>query len=389
MIFGADISTLPEITAGGGRFYAEDDKGQLQEVDLLEQLILRGVSSVRVRLWMDPYDENGEPYAGGTADLDRYKMIARRCRDKKIGVMLDLHYSDFWCDPSRQMIPKAWRGLSLEETCTAVYEYTKNILSELKAEDLEPQMVQVGNEITNGMLWPLAGLMPQEEKKDTVTGFIPRTGYDALAKVISSGTRAVREVSSAKIILHLENSSQGQLWQEWLDNIVSRGADFDYIGASYYPYWHGSLASFKANMDHCIERYDKDILVVETAYGFTSEPFKSETGESVNVICDPCKRFDGTDLEFPLTREGQAGFICALMDTIASMKDGRGLGFWWWEPGWVPQGKVSWASEASLRYCHEEGKRLGNEWANQCLFDYEGKELPALKAISEKLSEKP
>ncbi len=368
MIIGMDFSSLEETEKQGGKFYVNH-----QEVDLVQILARKGANYARLRLWLDPYDGEGSPYMGGTCDLATVTRLARRAKDAGMEILLDLHYSDFWCDPGRQMIPKAWMGMDLEEMCQALYRHTADTLEHLKAQGLEPAAVQVGNEITNGMLWPMGKL----------TGDAPRRGYDALAELVRSGVKAVREHSSAKVLLHLERSGDKALWQEWFDEMIARGVEFDIIGASYYPYWHGTMEEFRDNMENCIARYGKDIWVVETSYPFTTRHFRPG-GETANLcIADGAHRWDGSPVTHPLTVEGQVAFIRDLIQLVHDLPEGRGKAIFWWEPGWIPAEGSSWASEASLRYCGEEEKSTGNEWANQCLFDYEGNSLPALEVFQD------
>lgn len=368
MIFGADFSSLEETERQGGRFIAHG-----QEKDLVTHLKDAGISYARLRLWLDPYGEDGEPYMGGTCDLEKVERMARRAKEAGMKVLLDLHYSDFWCDPGRQMIPKAWQGQSLEQMCVSLYDHTASVLDHLKAAGLEPDSVQVGNEITNGMLWPVAKL----------TEGSPRQGYDALAALLRSGVRAVREHSGAEVVLHLENSGKKELWQEWFDEIIARGVEFDIIGASYYPYWHGTMEELTANLENCIARYGKDIWIVETSYPYTTEHYDPNSNTAALCIADGAHRWDGSPVTHPLTPEGQIAFISDLTALVKGLPQGRGKGIFWWEPGWIPAPGSSWASRASLRYCHEEEKTTGNEWANQCMFDYHGNALPVLDVFNE------
>lgn len=366
MIFGVDISSLEETEKQGGRFFAEGE-----QVDLVKQLAKSGATSVRLRLWVDPYDEAGNPYMGGTCDLGTVTRLAQRAKDTGMDLLLDLHYSDFWCDPGRQMIPKAWQGQTLEELCESVYRFTADTLAHLKAQDLEPAAVQVGNEITNGMLWPV-GKLPDDDRE---------SGYDALAALLRSGIRAARDHSAAKVMLHLENSGNKELWQAWLDAMTQRGVEFDILGASYYPYWHGTMEQLRENLENCIARYGKDIWVVETSYPFTTEHFDPNSSTAALCIADGARRWNGDPVTHPLTPEGQAAFFRDLLALVEGLPEGRGKALYWWEPGWIPAEGSSWASSASLRYCGEEEKKTGNEWANQCLFDYSGSATPALEVF--------
>ena len=146
---GMDISTLLEVEKCGAKFY--DGKGPEDALDILKRY---DVNAVRIRLWNDPYSEDGEPYGAGTNDFASVIALSRRAREKGFDILLDYHYSDFWADPGKQFIPKAWRGYSVEELEQAVYNYTKDTLLDLKEQGLLPNMVQVGNELTNGLLWP-------------------------------------------------------------------------------------------------------------------------------------------------------------------------------------------------------------------------------------------
>lgn len=363
MIFGMDFTSLAETERLGGTFCADG-----KEVDLVTHLADCGVTSARLRLWLNPYDENGAPYMGGTCDLATVEQLAKRAKAAGMDFLLDLHYSDFWCDPARQMIPKAWQGQDPDTMCQSLYNYTAEVLEHFKKAGVEPAAVQVGNEITNGMLWPIARLSDE----------YPRQGYDALAKFLKAGCKAVREHSSARIVLHLENSGDKVKWQDWLDAMVARDVPFDVIGASYYPYWHGTMEELKDNLENCISRYGKDIWIVETAYPFTTEHFDPNSNTASLCIADGAKRFDGSPVTHPLTIEGQKTFLRDLLTLVRDLSEGRGKAVYWWEPGWLGVKGSSWASPASLRYCGEEGKTCGNEWANQCLFDYRGEALPAL-----------
>lgn len=360
---GMDFSTLAETEALGGRFYQDGRQG-----DLVELLAQNGVNAARLRLWVDPFSSDGAPYGGGTCDLSCCMELSRRAKAQGMRLMLDLHYSDFWCDPSRQLLPKAWRGLSLMALAERVYAYTADTLAAFARAGLSPNCVQVGNEITNGMLWPSGRLT--EGTKD----------FDALVRLLDAGTRAVRAESDARIVLHLEDSGNNARWRTWFDEILGRGVACDVIGASYYPYWHGSMEGLRANLSDMISRYDRDVMIVETAYAFTTEPYPSQ--EPVPpVIHDALRCADGSRPPYPLTRDGQRRFVQDLLALAQSLPKGRGKGLYYWEPGWLPTRGSTWASEAARAYMDESYKTGGNEWANQCLFDYGGNANPALAAF--------
>lgn len=368
---GMDISTLLEVEKCGGKFY--DGNGA---EDVLEILKRYDVNAVRIRLWNDPYSEAGEPYGAGTNDLASAIELSKRAREKGFDILLDYHYSDFWADPGKQFIPKAWRNFSVEELENAVYEYTRNTLLVLKKEGVLPDMVQVGNELSNGLLWPY--------------GRVPN--YDNIARFVNAGIRAVREVSdkalkekviSEKILImiHLDNGGNNALYREWFDNFVKRGEDFDIIGLSYYPFWHGTLDMLENNMKDISMRYGKDLIIAEVSMGYTMEDYASFEKLEPFERKGMATRQELVDkIEYPMTKEGQAAFMNELFRRIDSVPEGKGRGYFYWEPAWIPVPGSGWATESSLKYIEDKGP-CGNEWANQALFDYNGNALLALKAV--------
>jgi arabinogalactan endo-1,4-beta-galactosidase len=358
-IKGMDISTLIEQEACGAKYY---DHGV--EKDMLEILSDYGVNSVRLRLWNDPYDEAGNPYGAGTNDLQKTIALAKRAKALNMGVLLDLHYSDFWADPGKQTVPKAWKNYSVDQLEEAVFVYTKDVMSTMHQEGAAPTMVQVGNELTNGLLWP--------------TGKKPE--FDNIARYISAGIRGVREVDkTVPIMIHLDNGGKNEMYREWFDHYIERGEDFQIIGFSYYPFWHGTLEELEYNMRDMAERYGKELVVAEVSMGFTMEDYGSYEKLAPGSRKGMATRPELVEhIEYPMTVDGQKYFMNDIMQRIASIEKGRG--FYYWEPGWIPVPGCGWANEPALRYTGEAGPG-GNEWANQALFDYDGNALPALAAI--------
>jgi len=363
---GMDISTLEETERLGGKFY-ENGK----EAPLFDILKRHGVTSIRLRLWNDPFDEKGENYGAGGCDIETVLRTARRAVKSGMNWMLDFHYSDFWADPARQLVPKAWQGFSPEQTEKAVYEYTKEILARCKKEALYPDYVQIGNEITNGMLWP-AGKVDY----DKVTG--APVNYGNLARLLKAGVTAARESGNVKIILHLERSCDNERYRQWFDAVTAAGVDYDIIGVSYYPHWHGTMQKFRDNMEDISTRYDKDVMVVETAYPFTDNA--DIPGVSL-VINDRISLPDGSPPPYPHSVEGQRNFLRDLVKVVKSVKRCKGL--YYWEPAWLPVDGSTWSTESARKYMGEEHKAGGNEWANQCLFDYKGNLLPAINELKQ------
>ena len=329
-IKGMDISTLLEKETCGARYY---DNGV--EQDLFAILKAYGTNSVRLRLWNDPYAPDGTPYGAGTNDLNKVIVLAGRAKKYQIGYLLDLHYSDFWADPGKQTTPKAWQGMNEDELEAAVYRYTKEVMQTLKDKDLLPEMVQVGNELTNGLLWP-SGRKPE---------------FDRIAKYLNAGIRAVREIQAdIPIMSHLDNGGFNEMYVEWFDEFTKRAEPFDIIGLSYYPFWHGTMEDYR----------DREGKPLDQLKEMATKPELVEK------------------LDYPMTKEGQTSFMKDLMELIADIPGGEG--FYYWEPAWIPVPGCGWATEAALAYIGEKGPG-GNEWANQALFDYDGNALPALAVI--------
>lgn len=371
-ITGMDLSSLDEVERCGGSFFDHGKKS-----DAMEILKSYGMNMVRLRVWNDPYDESGKPYGAGSNDLETTLRIAARAKALGVSWLLDLHYSDFWADPGKQRVPKAWRGMNAEELEKAVYDYTLKVLGECHARDLDPAMVAVGNELSNGLLWPL-GRTPH---------------FDNIAKFVSAGIRAVREFAARDLgeetagtilptMIHLDNGGNNTLYRTWFDSYLENGgADFEYIGLSYYPFWHGSLKMLKDNMTDLAGRYHKKMIVAEVSMGYTMEDY-----QSYEKLPDEKRKGMATKPElaalvpYPMTPDGQAEFMQAILTVIQEIPDELGCGFFYWEPAWLPVPGSEWSTEEGILYMEEKGPG-GNEWANQALFDYEGNALPALEII--------
>ena len=367
MFLGIDASTQKEVDEKSPHYFYNGK--EVEPFSFLHNH--NGVKSMRLRLWLDPYDENGRPYGGGTVDFRAWLELAKRAKKAGYDILLDFHYSDFWCDPGKQFIPKAWRGLDAKQVAEKVYEYTKKTLLDIGKEGIEVPYIQIGNEITNGMLWPLGKL--GERGADGL-----RSNYDNLALFLRSGVKAAREVlPEAKLIIHLEKSYDVPLHQEFFEQIIKRGVDFDIIGLSYYPYWHGTFPMFFANVDNLRDKFAKPVWIVETGYGFTMEPFLANGNYGDNLISEKFFTQQNVFRPYPLTKEGQKDFIVNLLRKAKE----HGVGaIYYWEPFWLPLPGLCWASEEGEAFTGETGKPTHNEWANQCLFDYEGNATPGLDA---------
>ena len=253
--------------------------------------------------------------------------------------------------------------LKLEQ---AVYDYTLESMQTFLDAGVNITMVQVGNELSNGLLWP--------------EGKVPN--YDNIATFVNAGIRAVRKADAAiPVMIHLDNGGNNALYREWFDNFTKRGEDFEIIGLSYYPFWHGSLQMLNDNMNDIAERYGKDLVIAEVSMGYTMEDYKN-----YEKLSDEERKGYATrpalveKIEYPMTKQGQYDFMEDFLNRISHIKGGKGKGFFYWEPAWIPVPGSGWATPASLKYMNDPGP-CGNEWANQALFDYDGNALPTLSLI--------
>lgn len=242
-MIGADVSWLPQLESKGRKFY---EKGE--EVDAVKLLKMHGFNYIRLRIFVNPESEKGYSPKDGFCDLEHTISMAKRIKEAGMKFLLDFHYSDYWADPQQQNKPKAWDGLSFDELKDVVTNYTSEVLKRMKGEQVFPDMVQVGNEINHGMIWP--------------DGYIGNP--DGLAGLLKAGIQGVNNVDpTIPIMLHIALGGQNDEAVFWLDNMLARDVQFDIIGLSYYPRWHGTLNDLNANLNDLIRRYNKPVNVVE------------------------------------------------------------------------------------------------------------------------------
>lgn len=271
-MIGADISFLPQLEYQGMKFY---DNGE--ENDAIEILKNHGFNTIRLRIFVNPENENGYAPDQGFCGLDSTLMMARRVKEAGLNLLLDFHYSDTWADPQKQFKPEAWEGLPFEKLTMTLKDYTKSVLLQLKEQGTMPDMVQVGNEINHGIVWP--------------EGHI--SNLDSLAELLKAGVQGVREVDTSIIVMmHLALGGQNEETVFWFNNMIARGVEFDIIGLSYYPQWHCTLDDLNNNMLDITKRYKKDVNVVEYS------AFKREVHDLVFNL--PNERGNGTCIWEPL-----------------------------------------------------------------------------------------
>ena len=357
-IKGADISTLLEAEQHGAKFYNQNG----QQQDAIAILKANGVNTVRLRLWVDPQDASGNTYGGGSNNLENTIALAKRVKAQGLKLLLDFHYSDFWTDPGKQFKPKTWEKMDYPQLKTAIHDYTRDTIARFKQEGVLPDMVQIGNEINGGMLWP--------EGKSWGQG---GGEFDRLAGLLTAAIGGLKENltdgEQVKVMLHLAEGTKNDTFRWWFDEITRRNVPFDIIGLSMYTYWNGPISALKANMDDISRRYNKDVIVVEAAYGYTLDN------------CDNAENSfqakEEKDGGYPGTVQGQYDYIHDLMQAVIDVPDHRGKGIFYWEPTWIAVPGTTWATKAGMKYIHDEWKE-GNARENQALFDCQGKVLPSI-----------
>lgn len=363
-IKGADISTLIAQEESGVRYY--DENGN--EKDLITILAENGVNYVRVRIWNNPYDDKGHGYGAGNSDLSKAIAIGKRATAAGMRVLVDFHYSDFWADPGRQVSPKAWANMTIDEKSKALYQFTKESLNALRASGVDVGMVQVGNETTSSGMAGEAG--------------------DERYQLFKAGTQAVRDVDKSILItLHFTNPEKKSTILYYAEKLKENQIDYDVFATSYYSFWHGSLENLNSVLKEIREKYGKQTLIAETSYAYTLEDGDGQK----NVIKSEQQTKNGG---YPPTVQGQAN---NLRDVIATSQSAGALGVFYWEPAWVPVGKADrnsnlpiweqygsgWASSYAISYDPnvDESNYGGSEWDNQALFDFNGKALQSLKVF--------
>lgn len=321
---GMDISFLPQ-QLDDGMQVRDMDGSPMAPFELLKKY---GVNAIRLRIWNNP--ENVEE-SRGYCSLEHTLEMARKIRNNGMKFLLDFHYSDYWADPAKQKKPKAWENLSRSQLEEAVYEYTRDTLLAFDAQGTLPDMVQIGNEIRSGLLFP-EGELPD---------------FQGMTNLVNAGIRGARAAAGPErmqVMIHLDQGGRYDWLHSWFEGAFAHGLlDFDLIGLSYYPFWHGTYMDLKNSMTRLLADYGKPILIVETAYAWR----QSEKG----FIDSDQIRLGG----LPATPEGQRRELEAVMHLVASLPDKMGRGIYYWEPLCVPvPGKGGW--EENMGLLAEDGR---------------------------------
>lgn len=363
---GMDASAVLALENSGVKYYNFDGKEQ----DVFMTLAQAGVNYIRLRVWNDPYDENGNGYGGGNNDVATAIALGQRATKYGMKVCIDFHYSDFWADPKKQFVPKAWEGMEIEEKSDALYNFTLESLTQLLDAGVDVGMVQIGNEINNGM-----------------SG---ETDVANVRKLLTAGSKAVREaaVNSGKEILvavHYTNIDDMKKLDTLLTGLQVKEIDYDIVGLSFYPYWHGTMDDLKNAIIHIRDTYGKKVYVAENAYCYTAE----DGDGSANSV-------EGTDdlaEGYSASVQGQANEV---RDVCAAASEAGAEGVFYWEGTWIPVGPADadnsdlwekygsgWASSYASGYDPKDAGQYygGCSWDNQAMFDFTGHPLASLNVF--------
>jgi arabinogalactan endo-1,4-beta-galactosidase len=367
-IVGADVSTLLAVERGGVRFQTTTGEPS----SALQLLRDAGMGWARLRLWHTPVNardvieggrvvsRQGDPVGGGDNGIETTLALARRLRAQGFKWLLCIHYSDFWADPGKQDKPAAWarlEGAALED---AVKRYTADVLAQLADQGTPPHMVQIGNEVNGGMLWP-SGKTWRERPDDRIGGDA------AFHSLLAAGVSAVREHDRQRggftpVMLHVAFTGDGKS-REMLERVYAgfetARLDYDVIGLSWYPFFHEPIQGLRDTLAMLGRRFGKPLILVETSFAWRVD----NPGGSPGIFNEAHAR----KAEWPVTPAGQAQFTRDVIAAVAAAP--QGLGVFWWEPAWLAVPGAGWRTGD------------GNGWANQTLFDTAGRPLPALSDL--------
>ena len=379
-IMGADVSSYSSLSKAGIDFFDYDGE-KLSDQDFFALLHDSGVNVIRLRVWNDPYDENGNGYGGGNCDLDTAIEMGKLATRAGMKVQVDFHYSDFWADPNKQMRPKAWKDLSMEEMAKELKVFTKKSLAAMLEEGIDVTMVQIGNE-TNGWM-------------------CETDNWDDLCMLFSAGSEAVREVSAEQkqdilVALHFADVQNGH-YLSYAKKLENHKVDYDVFASSYYPYWHGSVDKLTEKLGEIAQTYDKYVYITETSWAYTL----ADGDGNGNTVSEGN---NDADMPYDFSVQGQATEVALLVKAMAEMGD-KGLGVCYWEPAWIGGANAydktgnmdngvyernkklweekgcGWASSFAGSYdANDAGKYYGGSAVdNQAWFDFDGHPLESLR----------
>lgn len=379
-VLGVDISTYKSLIDSGVTF-KDWDGNVLDELGFFQLLKDAGVNCVRIRVWNDPYADEAKTqgYGAGNCDVAKAAEMGAWATEAGLTVMIDFHYSDFWADPGRQLVPKAWEGLTVDEKAVKVEEFTRESLNTIIAAGVDVRMVQVGNETNNAVCG-------EEDWADR-------------AKIFKAGCKAVKSVNpDIQTVLHFTDPQEPDTIKGFAQQLKDNSVEYDIFASSYYPYWHGTRENLTSVLKSIAETYDKKVMVAETSWASTMEDGDGQP----NVVRHG--QNDDTSV-YPATPQGQANEVRDVIEAVVNVGD-AGIGVMYWEPAWIPvhvydagadnadevlaknkaawdQFGSGWASVYSIEYDTnvDEYNYGGSEWDNQAMFDFEGNPLPSLNVF--------
>jgi arabinogalactan endo-1,4-beta-galactosidase len=315
----------------------------------LEVILSRsGATHSRLRLWINPSE--------GTSDLRSALTLAKRIHTAGMKLVLDLHYSDTWADRTSQWIPAAWSGLDQSQLEHQVEAYTRETVAAFAEQGTPVDIVQIGNEITHGFLWPAGQIYSPGGER-----------WREFANLINSGIRGAKAGGlphHPSIMIHTDTGGDVRGSIYFFDRLRELGVPFDIIGLTYYPFWNGSLSRLAENLHILADTYGKDIIIAETAY-----PWTLESGDGGPTVVNDVSALPEAAL-YPATPAGQEKYYRALTQVLRDVPNGRGVGFLVWEPGWLPGVPAT--------------EEVGSTHNNLTLFDWRGNALPALSVFQER-----
>ena len=375
MKLGVDLSMQEELNEYGPHYYYEG-----REVDPYLFFSKQcKVDSLRLRLWHHPFDAEGNPYGGGTNDLERFIVQAKKGMQAGMKILLDFHFSDFFVDPSRQFLPKAWANASYDELEGLMEAYVRETLTRIQKEGIELFAIQIGNETMSGFLHPFGNVN---------NPFVPGKGggFAGFARFYKVAHKVCKEIyPNALTLVHIIHPGNFDIQKWWLDGVLQEGIEFDVIGESYYPYWHGNLIDLEASLKKVKERYHKPIWIVEMGYEWAQSKLEGHHSELQNDTDEFKEGNLKGRVPFPLTKQGQVDYLKYFFLLCKRVGVERA---YYWEPTWVELPNQGWAKPAGMIYCGLEPTPAGNDWANETLFDYEGHANPAVEVFNQDFVDK-
>lgn len=380
-IMGMDVSSYVSVTKSGVVF--KDFNGNaLDDAGFFNLLKSCGVNYIRVRVWNNPYDANGNGYGGGNCDIEVAATIGKLATNAGMKVLVDFHYSDFWADPAKQFAPKAWSSYTVAQKETAIYDYTKTSLTYLKNQGVNIGMVQIGNE--------------------TTSKFCGESDWTNMCKLFNAGSKAVREIDSNILVALHFTDPQKNRYNSHASTLKNNNVDYDVFASSFYPEWHGTMSNLTTQLKNVANNYGKKVMIVETSYPYTLEELDGHpnTINKWNHSNPPITGYPKA------TVQGQADYMASIIKAMADLGD-IALGVCYWEGAWNSVGNAypngNW-SDSTVNNNKILWEKYGSGWAtsfayeyqpddvgtwyggtavdNQSFFDVEGKALASLNVFN-------